>query len=600
MRGETTGGSLASRVLRARGMTDPAVIEAFLAPSLLSLHDPSLIPDLDRGADRILHAIDEGDPIVIYGDYDVDGITATAILYHMLLALRPEADVRTYVPDRMTEGYGLNCDAIEQLASAGARVIISVDCGVTAVEPALAAARAGVDLIITDHHNPPERVEDLPAAFAVIHPRRPDSPYPFGELPGAGVAYKLAWRLATLRCGGERVTAELRTLLVELLTFASMGVIADVVPLRDENRVLARHGLPRIARSRFEGLRALVVASGLADERIDAMSVGFRLGPRLNAAGRMDHARDAVELFTTATGDRAQEIAESLSSRNDERRRVEREIFEQACERAEAAGMTRPGCRAIVLADPAWHPGVVGIVCSRLVERYSRPAILMQLDSSGESPICKGSGRSIDCYDLHGGLVDCASLLIGFGGHDMAAGLRLDAARLDAFVERFTAHANERIPEEALTPELLIDVEAPAEALTVESVTELESLAPFGRGNPSVNVLVRGARLISPMRPLGQTGKHVSMLVRGAERSRGLRVVGWGWDPHRDTVASGDVVDLVLRPRLSHFNGRTTVEPELQDLAVGGGGQADPGANAAGPAQIPRRRSSENAATTSE
>jgi single-stranded-DNA-specific exonuclease len=259
-----------------------------------------------------------------------------------------------------------------RLSRKGARLIVSVDCGVTAREPARVARELGVDLIITDHHNPPATVEELPDAYAVVHPRHPLSTYPFGELCGAGVAYKLAWRLCTLACGSERIDPAMRELLLELLAPCALGVIADVVPLVDENRVIARFGLAKVKTSQIAGLRALVKASGLDGEKVSAEDVGFKLAPRLNACGRMGHAREAVELLTTAKGERAAEIAADLTRKNDERREVERRIFEEAAAMAQERGMTSPECRAIVLANASWHTGVVGIVCSRLVEKFHR------------------------------------------------------------------------------------------------------------------------------------------------------------------------------------------------------------------------------------
>ncbi len=371
--GSAGGGShewepLASRVLTARGLMNETA-SAFLEPSLRSLHDPSLLPDLDRAAERILEAVASNQTIAVYGDYDVDGVSATAILVRTLRAIAPAARVLTYIPHRIDEGYGLNADAIRSLAGEGARVIVSVDCGITATGPALAAREVGVDLIITDHHNGAEREEDLPRAFAIVHPRRPGSAYPFGDLCGAGVAYKLAWRLCTMHAGSALLPADLRELLVELLSLAALGVIADVVPLRGENRVLARHGLSRIKASPFIGLRALVKASGLDGERIDTEGVGFSLAPRLNACGRLGHAREALELMLTEDAVRAAEIARALTKLNDERRGVERRIAEEALEMARACGMAGPDRRAVVLAHEDWHAGVVGIVCSRLVEK---------------------------------------------------------------------------------------------------------------------------------------------------------------------------------------------------------------------------------------
>jgi single-stranded-DNA-specific exonuclease len=551
-------------VLSVRGIEGEAVAP-FLEPKLTMLHDPSLMPDLDKAAQRLLRAARGGEKVVIYGDYDVDGVTATAILRHTLKQIEPGAVVDSYIPHRLEEGYGLNTGAIEELARQGAGVIVSVDCGVTAIEPAAAARRAGVDLIITDHHNPPASDADLPDAFAVVHPRRPGSAYPFADLSGSGVAYKLAWRLATMAGGASRVDGAMRALLIELLAFAALGAIADVVPLQGENRVIARHGLHRIKHSPIIGLRALVEASGLAGERVDAWDVAFRLAPRLNASGRMSHARDAVELFTTDNPERAKTIAEALTEQNNQRRTVERQIFEQAAEAAVKAGMDRPDRRAIVLADPRWHAGVVGIVCSRLVERFGRPAILLCDD--GES--LHGSGRSIDGFNLHGALESCAGMLAKFGGHDMAAGLRLDRGRMDEFVAAFTGVANERISEDELLPKVEIDCPATLDELTPVNVRRLESLGPFGRGNPPVTLLLASLKLDAPATPMGKGGEHVAMHVQQAGSARTLRLVGWGWGERRQALTRGQRIDAVVRPKVSTYGGRESVEPELVDFRLG-------------------------------
>ncbi|GJM18850.1 MAG: single-stranded-DNA-specific exonuclease RecJ [Phycisphaeraceae bacterium] len=556
------GGSLVERVLAARGLTG-AEAQAFCTPALAGLHDPSLIPDLDRAAERILAAARAGEGVVIYGDYDVDGITATAILFHMLRAVAPDADVRTYVPHRLEEGYGLNAEAIERLVADGARVIVSVDCGITAIAPAARAKELGADLIITDHHNPPASDADLPDAFAVVHPRRPGSPYPFGDLCGAGVAYKLAWRLATLVCDSDRVTPKLRTLLVELLALGALGSIADVVPLVDENRVITRFGLERIKGSQIEGLRALVEASGLADDKIDAMAVGFRLAPRLNACGRMGHAAEAVELFTTASGARAREIADRLCVLNDERRATERRIADQAMKMAEDAGMTADDRRAIVLAHPDWHPGVIGIVCSRLVERFHRPVILL----ADKGDRVTGSARSVPGFNLHAAIAACESYLSSFGGHDMAAGLAADRGNLDAFTEAFTERANDAIAPEDLVGRVSYDCDAELGELSLRSVEALEGLAPFGQGNPSVRLRVR-ARVTAPGEPFGKMGAHLSLRLRDCSGTGPiLRAIGWRWAEHASRVVAGTDIEAIVVPKVSRWNGRANVEPELVDLA---------------------------------
>lgn len=615
---EVPGESLVERVLRSRGVLgadgEAGAMERFLSPRLSELHDPSLMPELDRAAERLLEALHGGEGIVIYGDYDADGITAAAILFHMLghLASRSglalaggagsgvgAANVRTYVPHRLEEGYGLKEEAVAALARDGAKVIVSVDCGIGSHGPARRARECGVDLIITDHHNPPSSMSELPEAFAVVHPRRADSAYPFGELCGAGVAYKLAWRLATMSAeasvvsdtaGGRlvaapsgKVDAQTRELLVDLLAYAALGTVADVVPLVGENRVIARYGLSRLRHvgtsgahaRRFGGVQALIDAAGLDGEAVSATDVGFKLAPRLNAAGRLGHAGSAVELLTVADDARAKELAAMLSRQNDERRAVEREIFEQACERAEAAGMIAPGRHAIVLADERWHPGVVGIVCSRMVERFGRPTILM----CSASGTCQGSGRSIDGFSLHAALERFAGMLERFGGHDMAAGLSIRSERLEGFTSAFVEYASGAIAGERLTPRLRVDCDAEVREFTHEALRALERVGPFGRGNSPVRVRVRGVRLATGPRMLGSHGKHVSLLVKrsaskqeetgpGAGEIGGvMRVVGWNWGAYAERFREGAMLDMVVEPRLSTWNGQTRVEAELCDAA---------------------------------
>lgn len=558
-----SAGGLVERVLASRGLGADA--DGFMNPSLNMLHEPTLIPDLDRAGERILEGVRRGERIVIYGDYDVDGVTASAILIHTIRAIDPKAKVDSYIPHRVDEGYGINCEAIQSLHREGAGLVVSVDCGITSIEPARTAKSLGLDLIITDHHNPPASMDELPEAFAVVHPRRPDSKYPFGELCGAGVAYKLAWRLCVLHSGSERVHPDLRSVLVEMLGFAALGSIADVVPLIDENRVIVKHGLRQIPHSRNEGVRALIRASGLDSDKIDTEDVGFRLAPRLNAIGRLGHARDALHLMIDARGREAIELAERLSRVNDERKSVGEAIYAQAIELAQAGGMCSGDRRAIVLAHEEWHPGVVGIVCSRLVERFARPVILMQRDGD----VCKGSGRSIDGFNLHAGLDACRSLLSGYGGHDMAAGMRCAADEFEAFAESFIAHANDHLRVEDLVNTARYDTAATISELSTHAIESLERLAPFGAGNPRVQLRIVDAKLNGEPTPFGRSGNHLSLRV--CDRSgngNAVRVVGWNWAKHREEIPRGAPVELIVEPKLSRWNGRTSVEPVLVDLRV--------------------------------
>lgn len=527
------------------------------------------MPDLDRAAERILCALRTGQQIVIYGDYDVDGIAASAILFHSMAAVSPEAGgkgrIRTFVPHRMEEGYGLNTSALERLADEGANLIISVDCGITAAAEARAIGARGVDLIITDHHAA-DFSRPVPEAFAVVHPGRPDASgnraYPFPELCGAGVAFKLAWRMLTMAHTSARLPEDQRELLLDLLALAGLATIADVVPLVDENRVIARFGLARVKHTSLIGLRALLEASGLTGQRVGSEEAGFVVGPRLNACGRMGHAKEAVELLTTADAARAKEIATTLNGLNDDRRAVERRIFDQACRRLDESEIDPGALRSIVLADEDWHAGVIGIVCSRLVGRYHRPTILLQR-VDGE---LKGSCRSIDGFDICAALHVCAAHLDRFGGHAMAAGLTLNPDRLEAFAHQFEDHARAMIGDDLLAPALTIDCDATLDELSPAAVRSIDRIGPFGRSNPSPRILVRG--VVSPRgaEPLGQHGRHLAVWVR--QGSRDTRLVGWGLGDHVPRIAPGSRMDVVLEPKISTWAGTARVEPVIRDLRL--------------------------------
>ncbi|MEM1071327.1 MAG: single-stranded-DNA-specific exonuclease RecJ [Planctomycetota bacterium] len=559
-----TGGSLVERVLRSRGLNDSETAAEFLDVSLNRLHDPAALPNIDEATGRILAALTKRRPITVYGDYDVDGMTASAILYHTLRTLEPEADVDCYVPHRLDEGYGLHDEALRQLNDAGRGLVISVDCGITATQAAVTARDIGLELIITDHHNCPADT-DLPDATAIVHPRLTGSAYPFGELCGAGVAYKLAWRLAVAHADRPdgRASPAMRQRLIDLLPFAALGTIADMVPLEGENRILASVGLSRIRHTPFEGLSALIDASGLAGEAVDADAVGFRLAPRLNASGRMGHAREAVELFTTATGDRAREIAESLHRQNLDRQAVERSTVEQASAMAHEAGMTGHDARAIVLAHSEWHPGVVGIVCSRLVERFARPTVLLCQDGGS----AKGSGRSIPGFNLHAALEACSSCLRTFGGHDAAAGLSLDAEQIPAFTEAVLAYTRGQLSADDLVRRIRIDTAASIDELTVEAVTQLERLRPFGRGNPRVRLLARDTQLARSPETFGAHGKHLSLWLQHPGTPP-IRCIAWNRGSERATLSRGQHIDAVLTPKVSSYSGR--VEPVIEDIRPSG------------------------------
>lgn len=564
---------LIRRLLRARGVENAEDAERFLAPKLLHLHDPATLPGCVRAAQRLKQAVDSQQPIIIYGDYDVDGVTASAILYHTLK--QAGANVSTYVPHRLEEGYGLNAEAITQLANSTdpKPLIVSVDCGITANEPAAIAKDLGVDLIITDHHE--FDPGNLPDAFAIVHPGLPSdqppatSTYPNRDLCGAGVAYKLAWQFALEYTGceqGGKLPDAYRKLLLDLLAFAALGTVADVMPLIGENRAITTFGLQRISYTACEGLNALIDASNLRSEKIDSYHIGFVLGPRLNACGRMGHAKEAVELLTTATGERAKELAEYLHNVNDERKATERDIVEQAKQMVLDHGYDGPGTRAIVLAHEDWHPGVVGIVASRLVEQFCRPTILLCIDPSTNT--AKGSARSVDQVNLHDAISNCDEHLTTFGGHAMAAGLSLPTDNIDTFRDTLVSQVNDVLAIDDLVRNIRVDSDLSLADCTVDVFKLIQSLAPFGRGNPKPRLILTGLTLDRPAQQMGSAGKHLSMHLRDGQpgTSRTLRAVAWNMGDRAPSLPAGSVIDVVFQPSINEWRGNITAELHILDF----------------------------------
>ena len=573
---------LVGLLLHHRGFDDPDQASRFLHPKLTDLHDPAGLPGIEAAAGRLDQAVSQRQRIVIYGDYDVDGITASAILWHVLTAAG--ADVRCYIPHRIEEGYGLSVQAIQQIAQgqgadpdracdgstastdpSSKPLIVSVDCGITAVEPAAAAREAGVDLIITDHHEFP--AGKLPDASVLVHPRLNGSKYPFGYLCGAGVAFKLAWQFAKVRCGCERVSQDFRELLLDLLSLAALGTVADVVPLIDENRIITTFGLGQIKRTRFTGLNALIDASRLREEKIDAFHVGFVLGPRLNACGRMGHAKDAVHLLTDAGESEATRIARYLTDENNRRRAIERQIVDEADQMVRQAGYDRDDCRAIVLSREGWHLGVVGIVASRLVDTFARPVVLLSVDN-GQA---HGSARSVEGVAIHEAIGSCAELLNSFGGHAMAAGLRLDADKVDQFRHRFTQYVNALLSADDLVHTIQVHSPCQVAQMTLPVAEQIQTLAPFGRSNPGPLFCLRGVRLDGPAHRVGAGGQHLRVQLR--EGNRTTSAVGFGMGDMAEGLTSGALLDVVFGPKLSTWQGRRRVEIHIRDLKYASSGR---------------------------
>ena len=578
--------SVTAQILINRGIDAADVGRAFLSPSLKDLHEPSLLPGLPAAAERVAQAIRSRQRIVVYGDYDVDGITASAILWHALRALG--ADVRTYVPHRVEEGYGLNVEAIRQLCDDGAQLVITVDCGITAINPIRTARERGVDVVVTDHHEwktiadcrlLPESANvegdaaasiehrtsnighaSLPATDFIVHPRLGDYPNP--HLCGAGVAFKLAWGVGQLLGSGGRVPEAMKRLLVEMTALAALGTIADVVPLIGENRVLARHGLGGLKQSQLHGIRALIAACELDGQKLDSYHVGFLLGPRLNAAGRMGHARLAVEMLTDASPARATEIAIYLEQQNKLRQATEREILKSAIEQAEALGLTDDAHHGIVLGRVGWHPGVIGIVASRMVERFHKPTIIIALaDDHGH-----GSGRSIAGFHLANALDACRVHLKTCGGHEMAAGLGIEPSNLDAFRGAFLDYAKSNLTPEQLVPTVRIDAIAEFASVTEALVHEFSRLGPFGNGNPKPMIACRGVTLTAAPRKVGKTAAHLQLFMR--QGSRIFKGIAFNAADQAEHLSAGTSIDLAVQPQLNEWNGSSNVELEVKDIVL--------------------------------
>jgi single-stranded-DNA-specific exonuclease len=555
-----------AQLLHNRGLGEPEAARRFLDPPLSGLHPPERLPGVAEAAARLLAAARAGRRICVYGDYDVDGLTGTAILVQML-RLAGAADADYYVPHRLEEGYGLNAAALRQIADGGAALVITVDCGVASVAEADEAKRLGLELIITDHHEPKDR---LPAADVLVHPRLPDGSYPFDKLSGAAVAFKVAWALAQRACGSERVTPRFRDCLLDGVALAALGVVADVVPLHDENRILVRHGLHRLRTAAPLGLQALAESAGLqAGADLKASDVAFKLAPRLNAAGRLGCARLVVELLTTTAREKAQDLARFLEKQNQERQTVERRILSEARELAAAYDLA--ATPALVLAHPEWHAGVIGIVAGRLADQCARPVLMIALrkDRDDEGPLIgQGSGRSVPGFPLHEALRACGEHLLSHGGHAAAAGFRILAERIDVFREGFCAFAARHFPAGPPAPRLVLDAEVPLSVLTYGLLGDIDRLEPYGAANGRPVFLAGGLEILGTPRRIGNGERHLSFRVRQHETA--MRAIAFGMGERLEELMSdGGRCCLAFTPRINEWQGYRSVELEVVDFQPG-------------------------------
>ncbi len=545
-------------LLHQRDICEPDAIDAFLDPKLTGLHHPEDIPNCTKAADRLAKAVEAKEPIVIYGDYDADGMTATAILYS---AIKLAGGVCSYyVPHRIDEGYGLNTQALNTLIDQGATLVVTVDCGITSPDCVLEAKKRNCDIIITDHHAPQPNMP-LPEAVAIVHP------FACGETPnphlcGAGVALKLAWHMLQRVCGTDRVSDPMRDFLMDALCLVAIGTIADVVPLVGENRILATFGLRQLTHTKHVGLKALMESTSLTGKSLSAKDVSFGMAPRLNAAGRMGHATEAIDLLTTDDPARAAEVATWLYEQNTLRQTVEREVTEKAIEMVEAMDQADGDPhRVVIVSGKGWHGGVIGIVASRLVERFHRPAIVIGIDENGKG---QGSGRSIEGFHLAHALDECKEHLLSCGGHAMAAGLRVQADQVDAFTDAMRTLGAKAIPVENISPVLNIDATCTLGELNYPIVQRIEKMAPFGAGNREPVVLIRDVELVGLPKRMGRSGSSVSMVLR--QDGVRMRTVGFGLGELADLLIGIHRVDIAATPVLNTFRNQTTVELHVRDV----------------------------------
>lgn len=537
---------LTSIILYNRGITDNKDIAEFLKCDLGSLHDPYLLKDMQKAVNRIKTAQKNKEKITIYGDYDVDGITSIAILYKHLTSMGFEVDY--YVPDRIQEGYGVNRDALDKIKNSGTKVVITVDTGITAVEETEYAKSIGMDIIITDHH---ECKETIPDAYAAIDPKRKDCKYPFKNLAGVGVAFKLIQALDDQSSVDE--------LMEKYSDLICLGTVADISPLVDENRIIVTKGLEKFRNTENIGLKALIDVSITNSKPITTSTIGYIIAPRINASGRLGCAARSVEMFLTSDTERAYELANGLCEENTIRQQTEQNMFAQAIEYIENNPQIKDD-QVLVIPHENWHHGIVGIVSSKITEKFYKPSILFAIDGDE----AKGSGRSISGFNLFEALEESSHLLEKFGGHELAAGLSIKTENIEKFREAINAHTAEKIDEKALIPTVSIDAVIKPSYITLETVDEINKLQPFGVDNPSPNFAVRNIKIhkISTM----SEKKHLRMTL--LKEGKFLDAVGFGMGEYYNHLKEGDFIEVAFGLDINDYKGFKNVQLILKDIKL--------------------------------
>lgn len=533
---------ITAQLLINRGIDDIKSASDFLNCSLSACHDPFLLKDMNKAVSRIKDAISSGEKILVYGDYDVDGMTGVAVLSSALKKLG--ADIETYIPNRLEEGYGLNMGAIKRAHSQGVKLIVTVDCGISSLKEIEYAKNLHIDAVITDHHEIPGA--SIPKAHAVVNAMQSDCRYPFKHLAGVGVAYKLVAALFD----GTGFSAD------EYLDLVSLGTVADVVPLVGENRILSKHGLELLGKCKRPGLRALMDVTGLTGKDISSGHIGFILGPRINAMGRVGSPQKALELLLSDDEAASRDLAKMLDSENRSRQKIESGILDMALSKVDRE-VNFKYHRVIVLASEGWHPGVIGIVASRIADRFYRPTIVISLDGK----MGKGSGRSIEGFHLFDYLFRCKDLLAGFGGHESACGITIEKNKIDAFRDRINEEAAKDMREEIYSPKLDIDMDVPLNMITEDVIGQIESLAPFGEENPRPVLASKNITVKDGPWKIGKNGFKILV----TDNNITCEAVSFG----RSVISkpeTGAGVDLAYIPSINDWQGLQSIQLELRDI----------------------------------
>ena len=538
-------GMIVATILNDMHFKDDKEIEKFLKPKRTDFYNPFLMPDMEKAVSRITKALKNNENITIFGDYDADGITSTTILKRFFHDINKECNV--YIPNRLNEGYGLNKNAIKKLSEDGTNLIITVDCGITAIEETKYAKELGIDIVITDHHEPGE---EIPDAEAVVDCKRKDNKYPFRELAGCGVAFKLTQALCKNLDLNENQA-------LKYLDIACVGTISDVVPLVDENRVIVKLGMLLLKQTKNLGLKQII--NNAHFKEFNSMSVAFGITPRINACGRLGHQDEALELFTTDNQEKATELAKKMDEYNIQRQLEEKRIYDEAITLLQEETQTNGITNCIVLGHENWNPGVIGIVSSRITEKFYKPSILVCFDKD----IAKGSGRSIEGFDLHKALMECDKYLTNYGGHSLAAGLSLNTKDFEKFKNMINEYAEKNIKDEDLIPTINIDLKLEDSQLNIEDVEELKLLEPFGQSNEEPIFMITNLKVVS-IKTLSD-GKHLKLYLKNQNY---LDAIGFNLGERANELKIGDTIDIVGNLNINEFNNTKKVQMLLKDFKV--------------------------------